>query len=847
MEKDDRRYICIHGHFYQPPRENPWLEEVEYQESAAPYHNWNERITAECYAANAASKILDHEGMVTGIINNYSKISFNFGPTLLSWLQRHDPDVYCAIIEADKLSMERFSGHGSALAQVYNHMIMPLANQFDKITQVIWGIRDFESRFGRRPEGIWLAETAVDVETLDILVDNGILYTILAPRQASRVKRPATNTSSDNEAADDEMFDMPVIMEEQETREQELWTDVSNGRIDPAMPYLCKLPSGRTITLFFYDGPISGDIAFSGVLHDGRNFAYRLTSAFTDTRDFPQIVHIATDGETYGHHHNRGEMALTYCLHVIESGDNHTGGRLTNYGQYLEKHPPVYEVEIYDGSSWSCVHGIGRWMDDCGCCSGMHHGWSQQWRRPLRDAMDWLRDRLAGIFEIEGGKYLKSPWDARNDYIEVILDRNRATVNAFIDRHALTNLTMKDRTRVLKLLEMQRNSMLMYTSCGWFFDEISGIETVQIMDYAARAMQYAQDLTGISLEGEYIEKLRHARSNVFSSGAYPYEEFVKPSKVDIMRAAAHYAISSLFERDPVRLSLFCYTVERLSYDEVTTCTMRLATGKIKITSEITWDERTLIYAVLNLDDHSISCRIKDFSDDTDFSAVKVQLTDAFSKGLIPTVINLMQTHFSSDNYSFSHLFRDGQRRILDILSQGPSGGSNNGPNNGIDAQYRQIYESHYPLMDFYRGLSVPLPKSLTIAAAYTIEKDLMTVFESKSIDMLQGISDEIRKWNIAIDTYKLSYHATALINYLAETLSVQREYVELYEKTCKVVDILKSLSIEPNLWKVHNIYFIIGKELRPVMMDRAAGADDTARRWLDNFDRLGSCLGVKLR
>ncbi|MBF0517534.1 MAG: DUF3536 domain-containing protein, partial [Nitrospirae bacterium] len=574
------RYICIHGHFYQPPRENPWLEEVEYQGSAAPYHDWNERITAECYATNAAAKILDHDGKITDIVNNYSKISFNFGPTLLSWLHRHNPDVYRAIQEADRLSIERFSGHGSALAQVYNHMIMPLANGNDKVTQVIWGIRDFEARFGRKPEGIWLAETAVDLETLDVLADYGILFTILAPRQAYRVKRPADNTPS-HEIMDNESEQVTDEMPQgEETPENDLWSDVSDGRIDPAMPYLCRLPSGRTITLFFYDGPISGDIAFSGVLQDATHFVNRLSSAFTDTRDFPQLVHIATDGETYGHHHKNGEMALAYCLHLIESGNYQSEEeiKLTNYGQYLEKHPPVYEVEIYDGSSWSCVHGIGRWMHDCGCCSGMHQGWSQRWRAPLRQTMDWLRDRLAAIFETEAGKYLSSPWDARNDYIDVILDRNKAGVHSFIDKHAAptkTKLSMLDRTRVLKLLEMQRNAMLMYTSCGWFFDEISGIETVQIMEYAARAMQYAQELTGISFEDEYIERLSHAHSNIFRSGSYPYEEFVKPSKVDIMRAAAHYAISSLFTPYPKQLTMFCYAVQRLAFDEVNTCSMRL--------------------------------------------------------------------------------------------------------------------------------------------------------------------------------------------------------------------------------------------------------------------------------
>ncbi|MBF0318215.1 MAG: DUF3536 domain-containing protein [Nitrospirae bacterium] len=821
------KYICIHGHFYQPPRENPWLEEVECQDSAEPFHDWNERITAECYAPNAASKILDHEGSVSDIINNYSMISFNFGPTLLSWLQRHNPDVYNGILEADKLSMERFSGHGSAIAQVYNHMIMPLANYNDKITQVIWGIRDFQARFGRLPEGIWLAETAVDLATLDVLADNGILFTILAPRQASRIKKIVDVTDEPDPEA--EMY------------EQDQWYDVSESRIDPSMPYLCRLPSGKAITLFFYDGPISSDIAFSGVLHSGENFVHRLASAFTDDREHPQLVHIATDGETYGHHHRMGEMALTYCLHLVESGNSPAaqGITLANYGQYLEKHTPLYEVEIYDGSSWSCIHGIGRWMDDCGCCSGMHHGWSQQWRRPLREAMDWLRDRLAGIFETEGGKYLISPWDARNDYIEVILDRDRDSVNSFLDRHTHFSLPVEDRTRVLKLLEMQRNSMLMYTSCGWFFDEISGIETVQIMEYAARAMQYAQELTGISLEDQYIERLRHTHSNVFSSGAYPYEAFVKPSKVDIMRAGAHYAISSLYEQYPERLSMFCYTVTRLSYDVITVGRMRLSAGKIRITSEITWDEHTLAFAVLHLDDHSINCGIKKLPAGESFTKIKTEVVHAFEKGLIPYVISLMQIHFGSDNYSFWHLFKDEQKKFLDLLSQGP--------NESIDGQYRQIYESNYSLMNFYKGLSVPLPKSLSIAVAYTIEKDLLKIFETKQLDIekLKGIADEIKRWNVVIDREKIGYYATTLISHLMETLSAQREYAQLYEKITIVLEIFKSLSIEPCLWKAHNVYFTVARELKPAMLLAAADNDEEALLWLHNFGRLGYYLRVK--
>jgi alpha-amylase/alpha-mannosidase (GH57 family) len=477
------RYVCIHGHFYQPPRENPWLEEVELQDSAYPYHDWNERVAAECYGPNSASRILDGEGSILEIVNNYSKMSFNFGPTLLSWMERHQPETYEAVLEADRLSMERFGGHGSAMAQVYNHMIMPLANRKDKVTQVLWGVRDFEKRFGRFPEGMWLPETAVDIETLGVLADAGIRFTILGPQQANRVRRIE--------------------------REGE-WVDVGGGKIDPTMAYLCLLPSGKTMTLFFYDGPISKGIAFEGLLGSGEGFAQKLANAFNDQRGWPQLVHAAADGETYGHHHRFGDMALAYCLHSIES--NHLA-KITNYGEYLGLFQPTHVVEVFDNSSWSCVHGVERWRSDCGCNSG-RSGWNQQWRKPLREAMDELRDNLVSVYEWQVSKFLKSPWEARDHYIDVVLDRSPDKIEAFLQKEAVRELTREEKVKVLKLLEAQRNGMLMQTSCGWFFDELSGVETTQVLQYAARAVQLTEESLGISLEPDYLRALEKAPSNI---------------------------------------------------------------------------------------------------------------------------------------------------------------------------------------------------------------------------------------------------------------------------------------------------------------------------------------------
>ncbi|MEK6528961.1 MAG: DUF3536 domain-containing protein, partial [Nitrospirota bacterium] len=563
------RYICIHGHFYQPPRENPWLEEVELQEDAYPYHDWNERVTAECYAPNAASRILNSEGKIIDIVNIYSKISFDFGPTLLSWLERHKPDVYQAILEADRLSMERFSGHGSAIAHVYNHIIMPLANRRDRYTQIIWGIKDFQKRFRRFPEGMWLPETASDIETLEILVNLGIKFTVLSPGQAKRTAKIET---------------------------PDKWQDVSGQRIDPTTAYLCRLPSGRSINIFFYDGPISNEVSFRGLLQNGEIFARRLTGAFSDQRRRPQIVHIATDGETFGHHHRFGDMALSYCLHYIESNNL---AKMTNYGEYLEKHPPAHIVEIFENSSWSCVHGVERWRSNCGCNSGKHPGWTQEWRKPLRNAMNWLRDKLIPIYEEEASKYFKNPWDARDDYIKVILDRSRENVENFLKEHAAGLFSGEDKIRALKLLEIQRNAMLMYTSCGWFFDDVSGIEAVQIMHYASKAMQYEEELSGLSLEPEYLKYFEKAPSNVFGTAAVPYEMFVKHSRSDLLRVAAHYAMSSIFEEyptgrtSPQDIKIFCYTARSDVYDKAEAGKLKLVTGKANIVSDITWDEKTI--------------------------------------------------------------------------------------------------------------------------------------------------------------------------------------------------------------------------------------------------------------
>ncbi|NRA52329.1 MAG: DUF3536 domain-containing protein, partial [Phaeodactylibacter sp.] len=496
-----KQYMCIHGHFYQPPRENPWLETVEVQDSAAPFHDWNERINFECYAPNATARVLNEDQRIIDIVNNYARISFNFGPTLLSWMEVADPKTYEGILQADQQSQVLFGGHGSAMSQAHSHLILPLCNRRDKEAQIHWGIADFKHRFKRMPEGIWLAETAVDTETLEVLAEQGIKFTVLAPRQAKAIRKIGMSA----------------------------WEEQGHAAVDTRRSYLCKLPSGKTISLFFYHGGIAQGVAFEGLLNNGTAFANKFRDAFTES-DEAQLAHIATDGESYGHHHRRGEMALAACLRSIEEQGIAT---VINYGQFLELHPPTYEVMIHENSSWSCVHGVERWRSNCGCNTGGRPNWTQNWRDPLRESLNWLRDELIPIYEKEAGKLLKDVWVARNDYIQVLLDRNTETIDAFVRKHAKKELDENELIQLLRLMELQRHAMLMFTSCGWFFDEVSGIETNQILQYANRAIHYAIQVAGVDLHDEFVNKLEQVPSNVYGNAAESYRKYVAPARVDL--------------------------------------------------------------------------------------------------------------------------------------------------------------------------------------------------------------------------------------------------------------------------------------------------------------------------
>ncbi|RJP20385.1 MAG: DUF3536 domain-containing protein [Candidatus Abyssobacteria bacterium SURF_5] len=822
------QYICVHGHFYQPPRENPWLEAIELQDSAYPYHDWNEKITAECYGTNATSRILDDRRRIVQIVNNYGNMSFNFGPTLLAWLEAKAPDVYIAILNADKEGMAKFSGHGGAMAQAYNHPILPLLNRRDKRTQILWGIRDFEHRFGRHPEGMWLPETAVDLETLELLAESGISFTVLAPHQAKRVRPLRRGTCIAAHQAGQ-------ARPEKDSR----WRDVTGGKIDPTMGYLLQLPSRRTINVLFYDGPISRAVAFEGLLNQGETFAKRLTSGFSAARDWPQLVHIATDGESYGHHHRHGDMALAYALQYIESRKL---AQLTVYGEYLEKHPPTHEVDIYENTSWSCAHGIERWRSDCGCNTGGRPGWTQAWRTPLREALDWLRDRLIPEYELNAAKYVLDPWAARDDYIDVVLNRSAANVNSFINQHAVRPLQSAERETVLKLLELQRHALLMYTSCGWFFDELSGIETVQVIQYAGRALQLAQELFGNEIETHFLELLSRAKSNIaeFHDGRLIFEKFVRPAVVDLKKVAAHYAISSLFEEYAEHTNIYCYTVEKKRYDGFATGSAKLAIGSVKLSSEITGESQDLCFGVLHFGDHNLNCGVMDYAGAKPFEALYKEISDAFQRADLLIAIRLLDKHFGASTYSLKSLFRDEQRKILNLILETAL--------NDAEDTYRLLYNRYAPMMRFLKDSGVPIPRALYAAAELILNVSIRQALEEEQFDAdrIESLLHEANLVGVSLHVESLEYALRKNLETVSEEIVQAPAQEALLERLQDVLDLVRRLPFEANLWKTQNLYYMLLRNQFPSVRKQADQQNEQARRWIRRFAAIGELLSVKV-
>ncbi len=614
------RYVCIHGHFYQPPRENPWTGVVERQDVAFPWHDWNEEVTEQCYGPNASARILDEKGRIVAMRNCYESISFNIGPTLLRWLHGAHPWIYRSVIEADRLGAARFGGHGPAMAQVYGHAIMPLCSDRDKRTHVVWGISDFRRRFRRDPEGMWLPETAVDVPTLEVLAAEGIKFTVLAPHQKTQL--------------------------------------ASDGPMDIGSPYLCRLPSGSSIALFFYDGGLAQDMAFGSGLDNGRFLARRMIAACPDMGR-PVLEHVAVDGETFGHHHRFGDMALAACLDELDRSEDVA---LTVYGQFLEISPPEREAEIIERSSWSCSHGVERWRSDCGCSDGGHDGWHQKWRAPLRSALDELQHSLDGLYGLLGSVIFPDPWGTR-DRSEILASHmTRDARSAFFRKEAGRELSPWEEVRAMTLMEMERCSLLMFSSCGWFFDDISRIESIQILRYAARALELAETLGESGLRKKFMEALEKVPSNVeeFSDGKRIFSFFVEPGAMDLVRVGAHMALYFLLDIDPERTEFPMISWREAALTKGSSRDADHCFGFLTLRCGCTGDETDVAIAALWWGGRKMLCGAVPLTG----GATRDSIMESLSSAVVSGSPQALQKFFGHRLYSVRHLFSDSRDRVI---------------------------------------------------------------------------------------------------------------------------------------------------------------------------------------
>jgi hypothetical protein len=600
------------------------------------------------------------------------------------------------------------------------------------------------------------------------MAEVGIKFVLLAPHQAKSV-RPLNGTA---------------------------WQDVTGSRVDPSRAYLLRTPNGREINVFFYDGPISRAVAFEKLLDNGERFAARLLGTFGESRSWPQLAHIATDGETYGHHHRHGEMALAYALDYIET---EKACKVTNYSEFLSKNPPAFEVQIHENTSWSCIHGVERWRSNCGCNSG-RSGWNQHWRKPLREALDWLRDRVAPCFESIGRTVLKDPWLARDSYIHVVLDRSAESRRRFVAEHFLPNVTSEREVLGWKLLELQRHAMLMYTSCGWFFDELSGIETVQVIEYAGRVVQLAEEIFKQSIEAEFLDRLSDSHSNLdeYGDGANIYRKFVKTSMVDLEKVGAHYSISSLFAPYGERTDIFSYTVKRLDYHSGDAGKLRMALGQARFTSKVTQESEVLTFWVVHFGDHNVAGGVQKSDGSNSYRDMLEAISESFARVDIPEVVRLLDRRFGEKIYSLRSLFRDEQRRIVrTILSTTVS---------EAESAYLQLYEHHAALMRFITSLGTPMPREFTAAVEYAINSLLRRACSGEELDgdRIANLLREAQASNISLDKTTLEFLLRRKLETLAGRIAADPSNIGKLDELQRALKIVKQMPFPVNLWSAHN-------------------------------------------
>lgn len=795
------RYVCVHGHFYQPPREDPWLEVVPRQDGAFPHHDFNAKITAECYGANAASRILDDDQHISEIVNNYERISFNIGPTLLSWMEEHAPRVYERILAADRESREHFGGHGSAMAQAYNHAILPLCNRRDKETQVRWGIRDFEHRFGRAPEGMWLPEAAVDTESLEVLAEHGIAFTLLAPRQADSLGFAHAESLG------------------------------TTGPVDPRRPYRVVLPSGRSIAVFFYDGEISQAVAFEGLLESGARFAERLMGGFDDTDVRAQLVHIATDGESYGHHHRFGDMALAFALRSIEADADL---QLTNYGEFLARHPPETEIAIVERSSWSCAHGVGRWSEDCGC--RMTPGTTQAWRGPLRRGLNWLRDALAAGFENHAAELLTDPWGARDAYVDVVLSRTPERAREFVEKHAVRELTEDDVVAALAWLEVQRHAMLMFTSCGWFFDELSRIEALQILTYACRAAHLYEALTGDGLESGLRDQLRAARDDDHGDGGRLYDELVRPRRYDIQRVGAHHAIMTTLGAEPIGAE-HCHRIEMSDTLTRQAGERRLSIGQMRIASGITLARLELSYAVLWFGDHHVTGGVCRWEEAT-HTRLQHRLVETFERGELTETLRVMGAELSTVVESLRELRADEQRQVAERLLEATV--------DELTSTVHRLHDRNAPLMRLLGDVGIRAPGMLRATSRLAVSAELVRALSKRPVrlDRAEQLFAEARAENVPLDYESLERLMIEAVEYTTARFRDQPDDAAAMRELAQLLSLGRELPEPFTALRAQEDLVAVRDARVPEQKRRASEGDEAASQWLGMFAWLADGLRV---
>jgi hypothetical protein len=805
------KWVCIHGHFYQPPRENPWLEAIEPQPSAHPYHDWNARITAECYRPNTAARVVDGDGQIIQIVDNYQRMSFNVGPTLMSWLAAQAPDVYSALIEADRASVVRFGGHGSAMAQVYNHVIMPLASAADRATQVKWGIADFRHHYGREPEGMWLAECAVDTPTLEALVEEGIAFTVLAPHQAQAWRAPGG-----------------------------AWREAP---IDPGRVYRCKLPSGRSIDLFFYDGATSQAVAFERLLADGHQIVARMTARGPAEGADATLCHIATDGETYGHHHRYGDMALAWALAQVERGWN--GTRLTNYAEFRAAVPATYEVQLAENTSWSCAHGVERWRSDCGCHTGGEAGWNQQWRAPLREAMDWLREQARGVFDRAGMKLFRDPWAARDKYIEVLLERTQGARDRFLATYASHELSEAERVRALQLMEMTRHAMLMYTSCGWFFDDLSGIETVQCLQYAARAIELIAEAGDASVEAPFVERLAAARSNLpeAGDGRQVWSQRVAPARIDAAKVCAHVAVHTLVEPDAAKsVEVYGYHVDFLDRMERKVGRTGLVAGIVRVRSQLTEEETSLCFAGLHLGEQHVTGGVCPPFPEAEWRAVLDELAHAFKSADVFAAQRVIDRRFPVGSLSLSSLLSGSRERVLarvlrDAISHAQD-------------ELAGVYDEQAPLIRWLAAHELPVPPVLHMTAQATLRRRVLLNLHSAepSFPQLRDHIAEATEVGVSLDTPEIALAASDSLHRLLDRVARPDGDLdtEALDVVARAAEIAARMQSSVDLWFAQNTTWRLLARL-PELRRRAGEGDAVAQQSAFDLERLAKALRLTPR